>query len=836
MTPLEKDEQKAPALEKYGDWLFAAAIGILVLLFLFKASFAGGSISRLCVLAEWDSVFDAWRTGHPQPYDPSLIQIFLPDYVFLAQNLCKGILPLWNPHCGLGYPFVGDIQSSVFSPLRLLFDFFPNLHTYNYYLIGELVIAAISSFFLALRLGSNRICALFAAICYTFCPYNLWYLELNLGSSASLFPLVTLAFVYAAQKRNLLSAILAGISSGLLILSGHPECSFFGIVLSSALMLALCLTDKRYAIGKNLLSFSILLFVAAITTVAVSAPGLFPFAEYLLNGESYKYGSSYSTPVSWNGIAFNLCNPGQNGASPFLGIIAAILLPLSLLGFRKDAHLKQTTVSLVVTTIITFALVSQFGPLQALFSKAPFTALITRYALPYQLLLLSLLAALGLEQLQRFCTCDSSTEAQDTTSTKTNNVAGKLIILGFALLVFPAILFYFSAAMSHDAAWMKAADFDAMLPSTEIRWSAWNRDMIFSGIFALIAFATFLIQQRKKPDTVAKKCNPTCILLLSALALGFTSLAIPGKSSLPLQSKFFYPKTELLEKIADKQYRCISTCEYVLRPATNSVYGINFLTVHNPLFPKRFLAFTKACGAQTDVFNQKFEQKLSTLLNLASVKYVLSLTDIEDAGGDTEHRFKLAYQSDNHIRVYENRNAAPRAYLVQDAKFVKSADEALAEIQSSSFDPSKTVILEEGTDANTSKTGSSLETIDANSSNKKQAAISNSQNQPGTDYEAVKSFDLPNSNSISIETDSPNEGWLVLTDIYYPGWNAYVDGAKAEIRRANFAFRAIKIESGKHTIKFAYEPKSFLLACAVFIFYVILMGYTLMSANWKRQF
>ncbi|MBX9721947.1 MAG: YfhO family protein, partial [Candidatus Obscuribacterales bacterium] len=246
--------------------------------------------------------------------------------------------------------------------------------------------------------------------------------------------------------------------------------------------------------------------------------------------------------------------------------------------------------------------------------------------------------------------------------------------------------------------------------------------------------------------------------------------------------------------------------------------------------------FTKACGAQTDVFNQKFAQKLSSLLNLASVKYVLSLTDIEDAGGDTEHRFKLAYQSDNHIRVYENRNAAPRAYLVHNAKFVQDPDKALAEIQSSSFDPSKTVIIEEGARSNATKTSNSIENIEANSSKKKQAAVSTSQNQPGTEYEAVKSFDLPNSNSISIETDSPNENWLVLTDIYYPGWNAYVDGAKAEIKRANFAFRAVKIESGKHTIKFAYEPSSFLIACFVFLSFAISAAWMLISGNWKRQF
>jgi hypothetical protein len=62
--------------------------------------------------------------------------------------------------------------------------------------------------------------------------------------------------------------------------------------------------------------------------------------------------------------------------------------------------------------------------------------------------------------------------------------------------------------------------------------------------------------------------------------------------------------------------------------------------------------------------------------------------------------------------------------------------------------------------------------------------------------------------SLDVETDTP--GWLVLSDAWYPGWRAFVDGAEAWILRANYAFRAVAVsEPGPHRVEFVYEPPSF---------------------------
>ena len=59
-----------------------------------------------------------------------------------------------------------------------------------------------------------------------------------------------------------------------------------------------------------------------------------------------------------------------------------------------------------------------------------------------------------------------------------------------------------------------------------------------------------------------------------------------------------------------------------------------------------------------------------------------------------------------------------------------------------------------------------------------------------------------------VEAQADRPALLVLTDSWYPGWKATVDGEPTEIERVDYLIRGVPVPAGSHTVEFTYEPAS----------------------------
>lgn len=69
-------------------------------------------------------------------------------------------------------------------------------------------------------------------------------------------------------------------------------------------------------------------------------------------------------------------------------------------------------------------------------------------------------------------------------------------------------------------------------------------------------------------------------------------------------------------------------------------------------------------------------------------------------------------------------------------------------------------------------------------------------------------IDSYESHRVSINTITEEDEFLVLSDTYYPGWRAYIDGVETPIYRTNYTFRGLVVPQGSHKVVFRYQPKS----------------------------
>jgi uncharacterized membrane protein YfhO len=80
--------------------------------------------------------------------------------------------------------------------------------------------------------------------------------------------------------------------------------------------------------------------------------------------------------------------------------------------------------------------------------------------------------------------------------------------------------------------------------------------------------------------------------------------------------------------------------------------------------------------------------------------------------------------------------------------------------------------------------------------------------------------------SLEVLVRSQRDAFLVLSEVFYPGWEARLDGREVEILCANYIFRAVLVPRGEHTVSLRYRPRSVLwgaLLTGVFVVLTIIM-------------
>ncbi len=150
-----------------------------------------------------------------------------------------------------------------------------------------------------------------------------------------------------------------------------------------------------------------------------------------------------------------------------------------------------------------------------------------------------------------------------------------------------------------------------------------------------------------------------------------------------------------------------------------------------------------------------------------------------DPSLDVERAWRLVRREAG-VSLYEDPHAVPRAFVAPSIVTIEEPDRLLDRL--SAIDPLQVALVEQPVAVPPAAGGTA---------GPSQARIS--EYRPGR---------------VVVETSGP-PGLLVLTDQYYPGWQATVDGEPAPILRADYLFRGVPVPAGDHRVEFAYRPATF---------------------------
>ena len=726
-----------------------------------------------------------WRTISGDVYQPAdggdLVSFLFPTYRFAASRLAQGDLPLWNPYLYGGAPFISDIQAGfLYIPNLVLFTLNPSFPytALQWLAIGHLYWAGLGMYVLlrVLRWPDApvmRPAALFGAIAFQFSdPLLIHVGNLNLIAVLSWMPWVVAAYVLAVERRRLAWAGAAGVLFAVANYAGHAQSTLYvGLALAVAATLRMATAavadgaePKAWtrAVRRDGPALIIALGLAALLSAPILLPSL-QLARYTERSEfSYQDTVSFSLAPAQ---AIGLLTPGFFGRGPALhwGLwdrvetpyagVAALLMAIAAL-LLAPASLRRM--------LWPWAGLGLFGFVTALGVYAILhgwlTALLPafdQFRAPARALVLWTFAVATLGAVGVDLTAQRRAGAAPSDATSRPGLLDGLLKTGARVwlgIVLPLAFLALLLTQESETVFLRA--------------SVAALALVFTAGFWLATWA--LVGGR-----LAGWWSPAVFAVLM-VGLLFFDLSATGAytdiSERDPSAGFDHPEIVSFLRGEPGPFRIDTRTgiDGVWQPDAAALHGLEDVGgIANPLTLRHWDALWEATGGR--------QTRLYDMLN---AKYVI----VEDGAPLPEAKFELALDAAGPLSVYRNTEAMPRAWLVHQAIDAPDLPAALAAIRQPSFDPAQAVVLtlpDGGVPAGLSGEAAAGDVVTVSRSD---------------------------ANRVTVSVEAAAPGVLVLSQAWYPGWRATVNGVDAPIWAANGALTAVVAPAGSSTVELVFRP------------------------------
>jgi membrane protein YfhO len=758
--------------------LAAALYAVLALAFVSPALLPGKTLAAPDYL--WSSA--PWKAEKPDSvrflgsnYELADTAVQLLPYMQYTRERLPEV-PLWNPHIMLGRPYVGNGQSAVFSPFNAPAYVLPFWRSLALIAALKLFVAAFGTFLLAGALGMRFGGAFVAGCVFAFSLFVVAFVAYPIGSALVLIPWVLWATERLVQRPGALTVVPLALTVGVQFLCGHPQTSFHTLV-AALLLLAWRLWERRRdGPSRAVITGGVWIGAVALGAV-VAAVALAPFVEMLIQSETVSRGGArlpttvpprnlltifltdyWGRPTQSPIGGFTVTHAFYAGALPlFLAVVALIVRPTR----GRLAALAGAALALAIV-------VGRPGRLLHAVNDLPgFGQVYNTRLIVFFLLVMALLAGWGLHDL----------------ASQPNRRRLRIALaVCFAMTMLPVLVVLVTTTVSGDLVTGLAIAWglDDMPPAglgvdngpltRLVAVVAWG--MLAAAALVLLV----LLVRRGQARWVLALVSALVIVDLFRAGMGWNPATGIDVARPPTT-----PAIEHLRGQGPARFSGVTPAggDVPLTPDSAMYFGLYDARGydvpwerHYERFWKRYVAALSPTRDLTTV-SAVHEPALRALGLVGTTRLV------QDPDDPPLHLpgLRLAYSGPD-ARLYANSRALPRAWVVPSQRVVEGSEQRLRAVGSSSFEPRREAVVERPVPGLGGGSGGS-------------ATI--------TRYEPEH---------VEIAARSRGAGLLVLSDLFYPGWKARVDGEEVDIEEVDYLLRGVPLASGAHRVEFVYEPLS----------------------------